>query len=209
MKGGLVTLVAVGVPILVVLAVLGLAVLAVTVAMVRRAAVMRRVMAASAVQVPVAPPRPAVERWAAGAYAVWTGGEDCATWTPERARESLSAWYGATDAAGLQRTIDGLVAGATGNAAWDRIRAIDLLRIGVAAGFLTQDQCWAQVRGMAGTLRAQYPSWEALAEGFETGMNAWHDSRGVTDPVARERVQRNLGALRSQIWPAIQYHAPL
>jgi len=38
----------------------------------------------------------AVERWARGAYGLWTGGEDCATWTQDRAQNALKNWYGAT-----------------------------------------------------------------------------------------------------------------
>src|SRR5687768_12099979 len=122
MKGLVWTLVAVGVPALIVVGVLGLVGLLVLSAGVRYWLAMRRVRAAMALDVQPAPapaPAPPIERWAAGAYGMWTGGEDCATWDPERARQSLQSWYGATDAASLGRTIDGLATGeATGHAAW-------------------------------------------------------------------------------------------
>lgn len=213
MKGLVWTLVAVGVPTVIVLVVVALAALLVLSAVVRAWLVMRRVQAASAPQdpPPFAPaPVPAVDRWAAGAYAMWTGGEDCATWDPDRARQSLRAWYGAGDAASLARVIDTLASGAqTGNAAWDQIRAIDLVRIGLAAGYLTRPQAEDRVRKIATALRAAHRSWEDACAAFEAGMHDWQDSRGVTDPTERGRVQRNLPFLRASIWPQIPYDAEL
>jgi hypothetical protein len=206
MKGLFWTLVAVGVPALVVVAVLGLVGLVVLSGMVRWWLAMRRVQAA------MAPPPlpPAVERWAAGAYGMWTGGEDCATWDPERARQSLQSWYGATDAASLGRTIDGLATGnATGNAAWDQVRAVDLVRIGMAAGYLSREQGQQRIRSLAKALRARHGSWEETCSAFEAGMHEWQDSRGITDEAARGRVQRNLPQLRAAIWPQIPYDAAL
>ncbi|MEQ1502066.1 MAG: DUF1266 domain-containing protein [Myxococcota bacterium] len=214
MKSGLVVkLLAVGVPVLIVGAIVAFVALMVAVGVLRAFLARRRFAAAASAwaSAPAATPlvSPAVERWAAGAYGLWTGGEDCATWAADRARESLASWYGATDPAALAGTIDALVAGQTGNVAWDQVRALDLLRIGVAAGYLTSDQCWAQVRSIAAALRAAYPSWEALGTGFEAGMHAWQDSRDIVDPSQRGRVQRNLPALRTGVWPAIPYGAPL
>lgn len=158
---------------------------------------------------PVVPPRPAVERWAAGAWGLWSGAEDSAAWDGERARQSLQAWYGAGDADALKRVIDGLVAGQTGNAAWDQVRAIDLVRIGVAAGYLSPEECWSVVRQIASSLRGSYGSWEELGAAFEAGMNAWQDSRGITNEGERARVRRNLPHLRSVVWPAVAWAAVL
>jgi hypothetical protein len=30
-----------------------------------------------------------IDRWANAAYSIWTGGEDCATWAPQRAQQAL------------------------------------------------------------------------------------------------------------------------
>lgn len=216
MRTGLVwKVLAVAGPTLVVAAVVGFVVLLVAGVMFRAWLGMRRARANAAAYVVSAPATPAptvypaVEWWAAGAYGLWTGGEDCATWTRERARTSLESWYGATDAAGLDRTIDGLMAGATGNQAWDQVRAIDLLRIGIAAGYVTREECADRVRTMAAQLRASYPSWEALGTAFEAGMHAWQDSRGVTDPAARGRVKHALPTMRSDVWPKIRYDGAL
>jgi hypothetical protein len=151
-----------------------------------------------------------VERWAAGAYGMWTGGEDCATWDPERARQSLQSWYGAGDGASLSRTLDGLATGeATGHAAWDQVRAVDIVRIGMAAGYLSPAEGQQQIRELATALRAHYRSWEEACAAFEAGMHAWQDSRGITDETQRGRVQRNLPWLRSSLWPQIPYDAAL
>lgn len=155
------------------------------------------------------PRRAPVEAWGAGCWGLWSGAEDSATWSQERAVKSLSSWYGANDPPALAGVIEGLYQGTTGNAAWDVVRAVDLLRIGVAAGYLSQAECSAGVRRAAGVLRGQYSSWEELASGFEQGMNAWQDSRGITDPNERGRVQRNAPYLRAAVWPTVAWGAAL
>lgn len=155
------------------------------------------------------PPRPPVDRWAAGCWGLWCGAMDSAAWERDRAAQSLSSWYGAKDADGLRGVIEGLYAGTTGNRAWDVVRAVDLLRIGVAAGYLTEAECGAEVRRAASLLRNAYGSWEELAAAFEQGMNAWQDSRGITDAGERGRVQRNAPYLRVGVWPSIPWGAAL
>jgi hypothetical protein len=146
-----------------------------------------------------------VKLWGTGAYSIWSGGEDSGTWPRQRAASSLSSWYGAEDSAGLERVVAGLKQGQTGNMAWDLVRAIDLLRIGYAAGYLSEEDCWQKIAKIGIILQQNFPSWEALAQAFEAGMNAWQRQRGITDPNELGRVQRNLGVLRSQIWPKIAY----
>jgi hypothetical protein len=58
-------------------------------------------------------------------------------------------------------------------------------------------------------LQAKYRSWKELAAAFETGMNAWQDQRGITDPNERGRVQRNLPKVEREFWPKIAFNASL
>jgi hypothetical protein len=218
MKTGLLLkLLAVAVPLLVVLAVLALVVLLLALGLARSMLAARRARQPVAHLAELSPPppspplleEPAVRLWARGAYGLWTGGEDCASWDPDRAQQALSSWYGADDPQGLLATIASLRAGPTGNPAWDQVRVIDLTRIGLAAGYLSVPQADDEVRHIAASLRGLYPSWEALAQGFEAGMHAWQDSRGVTDEPSRARVQENLPALREGVWPQIPYATSL
>ena len=151
----------------------------------------------------------AVDRWNHGAFSIWTGGEDCATWARPRAQESLKDWYGATGGPSLREVVAGLRRGQTGNAAWDKVRALDLLRIGLAAGYLDAEQCRAEGAAIGREIQGGYRSWEELAAAFEAGMRSWQQSRGVTDPQETGRVQRNLPKLRAEIWPAAAYDATL
>jgi hypothetical protein len=166
---------------------------------------------ALASDVATAPPDPnaTASRWAQAAYGLWTGGEDCGLWPPQRARDALESWYGARDRTSFLATVDDLVAGQTGNVAWDQVRALDLLRIGTAAGFVSPDECWTRARAIAASLRRAHGTWEELGQAFEIGMLAWHDRRGVTDSTQRERVKRNLPTLRAHLWPAIPFGSPL
>ena len=151
----------------------------------------------------------ALQRWVHGAYALWTGGEDSGTWPQPRASQSLASWYGATGPGRFWEVIADLRAGQTGNPAWDQVRALDLLRIGRAAQFIDDDACWTEAGKIAVGLQRRYKSWDALATGFEAGMNAWQRNRGVTDPAETGRVQRHLPILQKQLWPKIRYDATL
>ncbi len=149
----------------------------------------------------------ALQRWAHGAYGLWTGGEDSGTWPQARASQSLGNWYGATGPGKFWEVIAELRAGQTGNQAWDQVRALDLLRIGRAAEFIDDDACWTETGKIARGLQRRYKSWDALAAGFEAGMNEWQHRQGVTDPGELGRVQRNLPALKKSVWPKVRYDA--
>jgi hypothetical protein len=151
----------------------------------------------------------ALRQWTHAAYSLWTGGDDSGTWTADRAQKSLASWYGATGPGKLWEVIAGLRAGRTGNISWDRIRAFDLLRIGFAARFIDDDQCWTEAGKIAVELQSQFRSWDELAQSFEAGMQAWQRTSGITDPAETGRVQRHLPKLRQQIWPQIRYDATI
>jgi hypothetical protein len=151
----------------------------------------------------------ALELWAHAACSIWTGGEDSGTWAQDRAQSALASWYGANGPGPFWDVIEGLRRGTTGNVAWDRVRALDLLRIAFAARYIEADQCWTEAGKIAVELQSQHRSWEALAQAFEAGMHAWQRARGVTSLQETGRVQRNLPALRQQIWPKIAFDARL
>ena len=150
-----------------------------------------------------------VPRWAHGAYAIWTGGEDCGTWARERARQALADWYGVNSSSEFWDLIRGLRQGQTGSPAWDKVRALDLLRIGTAAGIIDADACWKESAAIGTELQAQHRSWPELAQAFEAGMQTWQRGRGMNDPEQLGRVQRNLPKLQSEIWPAIAFDTKL
>jgi hypothetical protein len=146
-------------------------------------------------------------RWAHGAYGLWSGAEDSGTWPSGRAQQSLQSWYGIGDRPALMDYVEGLKRAAAPTAAWDMVRAVDMLRMGFASGYLDEDDCWEAVRQIALLLQQHYKSWEELGAAFERGMNNWQDQRGQTDPNERGRVQRNLPVLRAEIWPKVAFTA--
>jgi hypothetical protein len=150
-----------------------------------------------------------VDAWAHGAYSLWTGGEDSATWTPKRAQDSFASWYDARSGGTSHLVIDGLRKGQTGNPAWDKVRALDLVRMALAAGYYDKDQVRQREAGIGRELQQTYGSWEDLARAFEGGMQEWQRGRGVTDPNELGRVQKNLPKLRSEIWPKVKYATTL
>jgi len=150
-----------------------------------------------------------LDAWARGAYAIWTGGEDSATWTMERAQSSFKNWYGAQSGGMAQNVIEELIRGQTGNEAWDKVRALDLVRIALAAQYIDLDQSKAYQARIGQALQKRHQGWEQLAMAFEAGMNAWHQRQNQTNPQETQRVQRHLPVLRSQIWPSIPWNTQL
>jgi hypothetical protein len=151
----------------------------------------------------------ATPAWARAAYALWTGGEDSGTWDAQRAATALQSWYGAGNAQALWNVVHGLRQGQTGNVAWDQVRALDLLRIAVAARYIDEERCWVESGGIGRYLQGKFQSWEDLAQAFEAGMHEWQRQRNVRDPQELNRVQKNLPVLRSQIWPSVPFKMPL
>ncbi len=146
-------------------------------------------------------------RWAHGVYGLWSGAEDSGTWANDRAQQSLKSWYGITDRPTLMKMVESLKQAGKESAAWDMVRAVDLIRMGFAAGYLDEDDCWEKVRQVALELQKHHTSWEELGTSFERGMHGWQDSRNITDANERSRVQRNLPILRSQVWPKVKFGA--
>jgi hypothetical protein len=148
------------------------------------------------------------QRWTHGAIGIWSGAEDSGTWPESRAKQSLQSWYGITDRPSLMKMVESLKGSAgRDSASWDMVRAIDLIRMGFAAGYLDEDDCWEKVKQVRELLQKQFTSWQDLATAFERGMHAWQDSRGQTDANERARVQKNLPVLEAQIWSKVKFSA--
>ncbi len=135
--------------------------------------------------------------WMAASWSLWTGGEDSGTWEQQRAVTSLANWYGAANPGTFWKVIEGLRKGQTGNAAWDIVRAFDLLRIGFAAKYVDDDQFLTEGSKMAVELQSKYSSWDELSGAFEKGMNDWQRSRNITDEKETGRVKRNQPAFQT------------
>ncbi len=150
-----------------------------------------------------------VDAWARGAYSIFTGGEDSATWARERAQSAFRDWYDAPSGGAAQNVIEELINGQTGNQAWDKVRALDLVRMALAAGYIDQDQSKAYQARVGQALQRSHQGWEQLAQAFEAGMSAWHQRQNQTNPHETQRVQRHLPILRSQIWPTIPWNTTL
>jgi Protein of unknown function (DUF1266) len=121
-----------------------------------------------------------IPRWARGAYGLWTGGDDSGACARARAVNSLSSWYGATNVGAFRAVITDLKRGTTGVAAWDRVRALDLLRIGVAPGYIDLDECWTESARICKTIQSTHTSWEHLGQVFQVGMNSWQHTRALS-----------------------------
>ncbi len=150
-----------------------------------------------------------LDAWARGAYSIFTGGDDSASWARERAQNAFRDWYGAPSGGMAQNVIEELINGQTGNEAWDKVRALDLVRMALAAGYIDLDQSKAYQARIGQALQRSHQGWEQLAQAFEQGMSAWHRRQNQTNPQETQRVQRHLPILRAQIWPTIPWNTVL
>jgi hypothetical protein len=142
-------------------------------------------------------------RWARGVCGIWSGLEDSGAWLAPRAQHALQNWYGIGDRGALAQQVEALLT----TSGWDLVRAVDLLRMGLAAGYLDADECSERTRQVAEFIRLHFNSWQALADDFEAGMHAWQDQRGVTDVKERTRVQRNVAVLKPRVWSKVRLSA--
>lgn len=99
----------------------------------------------------------------------------------------------------------GAEVGDTGLVAWDQVRRINVAGWSFLAGYLTEEEAWAQILPAARVCQQTYGSWEALGRGYLLGTAYW-------GPAHLERHQPACEALLSDpksAWRTIPWSTPL
>lgn len=73
--------------------------------------------------------------------------------------------------------------------AWDHARYVALCRWGYAAGYLSQEEAWKRMDGIAKELQKAYTSWEEFGEAYCIGYDCWRPGKGEETEKAFERLK--------------------
>ena len=74
--------------------------------------------------------------------------------------------------------------------AWDLARHIQLVRLSFVAGYLDDNEAWAEVLKLAPLTTGQFKSWIEFSQSFLIGRTFWS---GSEDPAAKQICERLLG----------------
>ncbi len=146
--------------------------------------------------------------WVQCAFLIVTGDCDYGHMPPGEARRMLQRWWNIHGAREHSATLDELAA-APDNA-WDLVRFILVVRMGVAAGYLDDEEGWAEIRPIAVRLRNAYDSWYALGQAYLTARRQWQGVAldGTEDDATMRRIADNIEELRATRWTEVPYDLP-
>ncbi|WP_413943379.1 DUF1266 domain-containing protein [Bdellovibrio sp. HCB-162] len=74
--------------------------------------------------------------------------------------------------------------------AWDAARYVHLIRLGFIAGYLTDDEAWAEILKLAPITEGRFNSWMEFSQSFLIGRTFWS---GGADPQVKSICERLLG----------------
>jgi hypothetical protein len=146
-----------------------------------------------------------LKAWAQCAFLIVTGDCDYGHLAPGDGRRLLQRWWNIHGAREHASTLDDLAA-APDNA-WDLVRFILVARMGVAAGYLGDDEGWDEIRPIAARLRRAYDSWTALGQAYLAARRQWQGVAldGTEDDATMRRIADNIEELRATRWVEVPY----
>lgn len=74
--------------------------------------------------------------------------------------------------------------------AWDMARAVQLIKLSFVAGYLSDDQAWAELLKLAPLVEGPFADWMDFSQSFLVGRTFWS---GVSDPQIKAVCERLLG----------------
>jgi len=78
----------------------------------------------------------------------------------------------------------------SGILAWDAARYVHLVRLSFVAGYLTDNEAWAEILKLAPIVEGRFASWMEFAQSFLIGRTFWS---GSEDPEVKITCERLLG----------------
>lgn len=79
----------------------------------------------------------------------------------------------------------------SGILAWDAARYIQLIRLSFIAGYLNDDEAWAEILKLAPLVEGRFESWMEFSQSFLIGRTFWS---GADDPQVKAVCERLLGS---------------
>lgn len=92
------------------------------------------------------------------------------------------------------------------NPAWHGIRLINMLRIGVGAGYLKAEESWERALTVGRKLQPAYQSWDEVAAAIQAALDA---QTGTWVEAARKSLDDNISQLRQFNFRNVKYETQL
>ncbi len=143
-----------------------------------------------------------LHRFAHGVVAIITGGADYGYMSPSKIRPVLEQMWSITTPANVDHVVAELSEGTT---AWDLVRAVHVIRMSVAAGYLPIEKGWTKIAPIAQKLQRSYPSWDATMRAYHHDRAGWvaHSGASVDSP---EKVEREIAGFERGVWRDMPFH---
>lgn len=149
------------------------------------------------------------KRWVQSVLFIVTRDTDYAYLNADEARRMLSEWWDILGPSEFKQTLEQLKKPAQSDSAWDLVRFMLLSRLGVAAGWISDDVSWTSMHPVVRRLRRAYPGWNAMAQAY---VRARRQSQGLAldgteDDITMRWVVDNVQRLRETTWTDIEFDA--
>ena len=143
--------------------------------------------------------------WSQAAFKIVTGGIDYGHLGPGEGRRMLQRWWQIHGEHEMNDALDELATGT--DSAWELLRFILVSRMGAAAGYLTDEESWSEIRPIAARLQGAYDSWGALAHAYLNARRQWQEVApdGSEDDPTMQRIAANIEELRATSWTEVPY----
>jgi hypothetical protein len=143
--------------------------------------------------------------WVQAAFLIVTGDCDYGHLGPGEGRRLLQRWWNVHGVRDHVDTLDDL--SAAPDNAWDLLRFIIVVRMGVAAGYLSDEDGWAEIRPIAARLRDAYDGWLAMGHAYLTARRQWQGVAldGTEDDPTMRRIAENIEELRATRWTEVPW----
>ncbi|MBX7077927.1 MAG: DUF1266 domain-containing protein [Nannocystaceae bacterium] len=149
--------------------------------------------------------------WVQNAFLVVTGNCDYGHLPRGEAVRMLSSWWDVHGPNEHRRMLAELAESGRPDNAWDLLRFVLLMRLGVAAGYVDDAGAWAGIRPIARRLQAAYGDWPAMAHAY---LLARRQARGLAadgteDDASTQAIRDNIAHLHGGRWAQLPWSTPL
>lgn len=151
------------------------------------------------------------KRWVQSVFLIVTGDCDYAYLGRAEGRAMLQEWWQIHGARTHADTLRALADPGRPDNAWDLVRFMVLARMGVAAGYIGDDESWHAIRPIASRLQHAYGDWRPMAQAYLAARRQWRGFAldGSEDDDEMEKIVDNISRLHDSRWRALPFRVDL
>jgi hypothetical protein len=149
--------------------------------------------------------------WAQAAFMIVSRDCDYAYLGEAEARKMLRDWWDVHGPRELHAALGTLSKSGRADNAWDLVRYMLVARMGVGAGYITNDDAWDEIRPVAMRLQRAYKTWNELGQSYVMARRQWRrfPLDGSEDDAEMKRIVENIAELRHGLWTRVEYGSDL